>query len=159
MKNQKTIKICLWTAFSVYCLVLAFLLLLSRFERCLYSSFAEYVKYSVNLIPFKTVWRYVELYMTKGSWILPIAVRNIAGNIALFFPMGILLPFLFPKMRSFRRILLIAICTTLCVELAQLFLRYGICDVDDVILNVAGWLLGFAVLKIPFINRILNRVI
>ena len=159
MKNQKTIKICLWTAFSVYCLVLAFYLFVSRVGGSPYGTFAEYVKYSFNPIPFKTMWELVAQCVIRGSWFIPIAVRNIAGNIALFFPMGILLPFLFPKMRSFRRILLIAICTTLCVELAQLFLRCGICDVDDVILNVAGWLLGFAVLKIPFINRILNRVI
>ena len=157
MKDQKVIRICLWTAFAVYVFALLNILFLSRSGRFPYGSFLEYVKYSVNLIPLKTVWEYVQEYMLEGAWILSIAIRNIAGNFVLFFPMGMLLPCLFPKTLKFRRTVLISFCTVLCVELIQLFLRRGIFDVDDLILNVSGWLLGFAVLKIPFINKILKK--
>ena len=157
MKDQKIIRIFLWMAFVIYGFALICILFLSRNGRFQYSSFAEYIKYSVNLIPFKTVWEYVLEYIARGPWVLSIAIRNIAGNFILFFPMGMFLPCLFPKTRKFGRTALIAFCTILCVELTQLFLRLGIFDVDDLILNISGWLLGFAVLKIPFINKILKK--
>lgn len=158
MNDKKIIRVCLWTAFVIYSFALLNILFLSRIGRYPYGSFWEYVKYSVNLIPFKTVWGYVEDYMEEGSWILTLAIRNIAGNFILFFPMGMFLPCLFPKMQNFRRTVLISVCMILCVELIQLCLRCGICDVDDLILNISGWLLGFAVLKIPFINKILKKL-
>ena len=158
MKTQKIVRICLWTAFAVYSFALVYILFLSRSGRFPYNSFWEYVKYSVNLIPFKTVWGYVEDYMAQGPWILTLAIRNIGGNFILFFPMGMFLPCLFPKTQKFRRTLLISFCTILCVELIQLLLRRGIFDVDDLILNISGWLIGFAVLKIPFVNKILMKM-
>ena len=96
--------------------------------------------------------------MAQGPWILTLAIRNIGGNFILFFPMGMFLPCLFPKTQKFRRTLLISFCTILCVELIQLLLRRGIFDVDDLILNISGWLIGFAVLKIPFVNKILMKM-
>lgn len=157
MKTQKIVRICLWTAFAVYGFALVYILFLSRSGRFPYNSFWEYVKYSVNLIPFKTVWGYVEDYMAQGPWILTLAIRNIGGNFILFFPMGMFLPCLFPKTQKFRRTLLISFCTILCVELIQLLLRRGIFDVDDLILNISGWLIGFAVLKIPFVKKLLEK--
>ena len=157
MEIRKIIRICLWTVFAVYGLALIYILFLSRIGRYPYDSFWEYVKYSVQLIPFKTVWGYVEDYMKEGSWILALAFRNIAGNFVLFFPMGIFLPCLFPKTQNFRRTVLISFCTIVCVESIQLLLRCGIFDIDDLILNISGWLLGFAMLKIPFVNQILKK--
>ena len=158
MKTQKTVRICLWTVFAVYGIALIYILFLSRIGRYQYDSFFEYVKYSVNLIPFKTVWGYVEDYIAEGPWVLTLAIRNIGGNFILFFPMGMVLPCLFPKTQKFRRTVLISFCTILCVELIQLLLRCGIFDVDDLILNISGWFLGFAVLKIPFVDKILKKI-
>ncbi len=157
MKTQKIIRICLWTAFVIYVFSLICILFLGRRGSFPDVSFWDYVKYTVNLIPFKTVYGYVEDYITRGSWVLPLAIRNIAGNFVLFFPMGMLLPCLFPKTQKFRRTVLISFCTILGVELLQLFLRRGSFDVDDLILNISGWLLGFAVLKISFINKMLKK--
>lgn len=157
MKTQKTVRICLWTVFAVYGFALIYILFWSRIGRYRYDSFFEYVKYSVNLIPFKTVWGYVEDYIAEGPWVLTLAIRNIGGNFILFFPMGMVLPCLFPKTQKFRRTVLISFCTILCVELIQLLLRCGIFDVDDLILNISGWFIGFAMLKIPFINKILEK--
>ena len=158
MKTQKIARICLWAAFAVYGFALIYILFLSRIGRYQYGSFLEYVKYSVNLIPFKTVWGYVEDYIAEGPWVLTLAVRNIGGNFILLFPMGMFLPCLFPKTKNFRRTVLISFCTILCVELIQLLLRCGIFDVDDLILNISGWFLGFAVLKIPFVDKILKKI-
>ena len=158
MWNRKTARIFLWTAFAFYHLFLLGVLFLGRGGRFQGDSFWEYAKYSVNLIPFRTIWGYVRDYMEQGGQILALAFRNIAGNFVLFFPMGIFLPCLFPKTEKFHKTALISICTIFGVELLQLLLRRGIFDVDDLILNISGWLLGFAVLKNPFINKILKKI-
>ena len=149
MKTQKTVRICLWTAFAVYGLALFYILFLSRAGRFPYGSFWEYVKYSVNLIPFKTVWGYVEDYIAKrGLWIIGLAIRNIGGNFIMFLPMGIFLPCLFPKTRKFRVTAQVSFCTILSVELTQLLLRRGIFDVDDLILNLYGMIAGYVIYAI-----------
>ena len=155
---KKFVRICLWSAFVIYGFVLVYILFLSRSGRFPYNSFWEYVKYSVQLVPFKTILEYVMDYMAKGSWVLTLSIRNIGGNFILFFPMGIFLPCLFPKTLKFRVTVLISFCTILCVELIQLLLRRGIFDVDDLILNISGWLIGFAILKNPFIKKLLTKM-
>ncbi len=158
MKTQKTVRVCLWITFAVYGFALVYILFLNqRGGRYPYESFWEYMRYSVNLIPFKTIWGYVADYMEKGSWILTLAIRNIFGNFVLFFPMGMFLPCLFSQAQKFSKTVPISVCTIFGVEILQLLLRRGIFDVDDLILNIAGWLLGFVVLKIPFINRLLMK--
>lgn len=67
-------------------------------------------------------------------------------NIALFVPYGLLLPAAFRKLRWWAADL-IALGTTLCVELLQPF--FGrVCDVDDIIANTLGAMLGCAITKL-----------
>ena len=44
------------------------------------------------------------------------------------------------------------------VEALQLLLACGSCDVDDVLLNLAGTLIVFGILKLPFLQRLLKRL-
>lgn len=70
---------------------------------------------------------------------------NLLGNLVLFLPWGLWLPMLREKMRKFGPFLLVTAATVLAVELTQYLTRLGVCDVDDLILNltgaVAGWLI------------------
>ena len=79
------------------------------------------------------------------------------GNFLLFMPAGLLLPALFPKLRSPLRFALLMLGLLIGVEVLQLLLRQGSCDIDDVILNLAGALLVFALCKLPRIDRALTR--
>ena len=148
----------LWTVFVIYaCVVLGILFLGGRSDRFPYRSVWEYIRYSVNLIPFKTIWDYAMDVMVK-PWMLGIAIRNVLGNLVLFYPMGIFLSCLFPRIRTLKQTVLISLCTILSVECIQLIFRRGIFDVDDLILNMAGWLLGFLTLSVPFIRRTLTKI-
>ena len=73
---------------------------------------------------------------------------NTLGNIALFLPLGILLPLLSNRFRSLSRVLLVALCLSLSIETTQFVLRFvgnpRAVDIDDVILNTLGACLGFA---------------
>ncbi|MFD0141580.1 MULTISPECIES: VanZ family protein [unclassified Streptomyces] len=71
-------------------------------------------------------------------------VKQLGGNLALGVPFGILLPLLSRRTRGPLRVCLLAVGTMLLVELVQGALITGRAfDVDDVLLNTAGALLGY----------------
>ena len=155
---RKFTRILLWTAFAVYgCAVFGILFLGTRGGRFPYDSVWEYMKHSVQPIPFKTIFGYVRDVIAK-RWMLGLAVKNVLGNFILFYPMGIFLPCLFKKVRTLKKTLLIAFGTILSVEIVQLVFRLGIFDVDDLILNIAGWILGYLTLSIPFVRKCVMKM-
>ena len=81
------------------------------------------------------------------------AVRQIGGNILLGVPFGILVPVVAPKARGFVKVLFLTAMVMLAVEFAQGALVTGRAfDIDDVILNTTGALLGYL-----FLGRRLGR--
>jgi glycopeptide antibiotics resistance protein len=75
------------------------------------------------------------------------AVKQIGGNILLGVPFGILVPIIAPKTRGLLRILLLTAVVMLLVEFAQGALVEGRAfDIDDVILNSFGALIGYLLL-------------
>jgi len=75
------------------------------------------------------------------------AVRQIGGNILLGVPFGVLAPVVAPRTRGFLRVLVLTAVVMLLVEFAQGALVTGRAfDVDDVILNTSGALLGYLLL-------------
>ncbi|MCP9963356.1 VanZ family protein [Streptomyces somaliensis] len=74
-------------------------------------------------------------------------VKQLGGNIALGVPFGLLLPVLAPRTRGLLRVLAVTAAVMTLVELVQGALITGRAfDVDDVILNSAGALLGYLLL-------------
>lgn len=110
-----------------------------------------------NLIPFKTIF----LYM-RGQMGLFMALINLIGNIILPFPIGFLVAFDFPKL-TWKKCLAIAIATGLLIETLQAVLHVGIFDVDDIILNALGVMLGYrgfrALLKVTRSMKTKNIII
>ncbi|MEU8790415.1 VanZ family protein [Streptomyces sp. NPDC048643] len=75
------------------------------------------------------------------------AVKQIGGNILLGIPFGVLLPVIFPRTRGILRVLLLTAAVMLLVELVQGALITGRSfDIDDVILNTGGALIGYLLL-------------
>lgn len=127
------------------------------FSEAYMASVKQYAKTSVNLVPFKTIrnyWYMVEQYGISGGnriwW------QNLAGNFVLFLPMGCLLPFLFPRFRSFFKTVGFTTFLVICVELLQLLTFTGSCDIDDLILNAAGCMAGYLLYKVLFSWRLKN---
>ena len=90
-----------------------------------------------NFVPFKTIWPYL-----SGEFGLLIGGLNIAGNIIFLIPLGLLLPQLFSRINQLR-VLLIAVLFCLAIELTQAYFKIGIFDIDDVLLNVLGVMVGY----------------
>ena len=76
-------------------------------------------------------------------------------NIFMFVPLGILLPIVFPRFRSWPKVTAASFFTSLATELLQLLSRRGT-DIDDVIANTAGGMCGFALLVL--FSRIYEKV-
>jgi Glycopeptide antibiotics resistance protein len=80
-------------------------------------------------------------------------IKNIVGNLLLLFPLEVLLPLLWEKFRNFTRVIIFALSLTLSIEILQLLSGYignigRAFDIDDIILNTAGALIGFIVYNI-----------
>ena len=73
---------------------------------------------------------------------------NLGGNVAAFIPFGFFMPCLFDRQRRFRRFFLTDAAVIVCIELLQLVTLRGSCDIDDLILNLIGSALGYAVWKL-----------
>lgn len=98
----------------------------------------------VNLVPFSTIMPYIT---GKANTNLNVAIMNILANIFLFIPLGFYAEVLLRKRMKKTKIMII-ILIPIIVELIQFVSSIGICDVDDVILNAIGGLLGIQVLKV-----------
>lgn len=68
-------------------------------------------------------------------------------NVAMFVPLGFFLPLLWKKFRRLKNTLLFGVGATVFIELAQLF-TYRATDINDVITNTAGALLGYLLFRL-----------
>ena len=68
---------------------------------------------------------------------------NVLLNIAMFVPLGFLLPLMGKPFRKWYMAIPAGIGTSLLIELAQLTMKRGICDVDDLFCNALGAAMGY----------------
>jgi len=92
---------------------------------------------SYNLIPF---WSYFDY--GKHSYFLEMFGETIL-NVLLFVPVGFLLDCVFQRM-TLKKVLLLGGALSLFIELLQFIFKRGFCETNDVIHNVVGCLLGYA---------------
>lgn len=102
---------------------------------------------SHNFIPFKTIFYYL---FSATDMSFGVRIANLAGNVIGFMPFGFLMPILSKKFLNLKVISLATFCLSLAFELTQLIFRFGNFDVDDLILNTLGGVLGYFVLSLLF---------
>lgn len=127
--------------FSVFMLVLLTLTFKGGRECWRSESFAQAFqrfKYGngVNLKPFHTI----KNYLRHASNVDNIRV-NILGNIVMFIPWGLCIPMLWKKYQSFIKVAGLSLLLPMFIEFCQLFVGRSV-DVDDIILNFTGGILG-----------------
>lgn len=92
---------------------------------------------SANFTLFKTIKMYIRYSYMLNSF------ENLVGNVVVFIPFGFLLPYIQPQSRRFMVLLLNAFLFVLGIEVFQLFSAFGAFDVDDILLNCAGAVMGW----------------
>jgi glycopeptide antibiotics resistance protein len=70
-------------------------------------------------------------------------VINIVGNIVVFVPLGVLLPRIHGRFRSWQSTLVAALGVSALIEVLQSVGAQRVTDVDDLLLNALGALLGY----------------
>ena len=95
----------------------------------------------MNLTPFEGIYS----SLTHSNFMY--SLRNIVGNILLFMPLGFSIPLRF-KVNKFWRVILLGFFTSCLVEVIQLFTSIRSFDVDDLILNTLGAIIGFVLYRL-----------
>lgn len=90
-----------------------------------------------NFIPFKTIGVYTNMYFKP-------AMKFLGLGIAWFIPLGYFIPAL-TSARNFKRVLITGLLIIISIEVLQLVLALGVFDIDDIILNACGLILGYMV--------------
>ena len=72
-------------------------------------------------------------------------IWNVVGNTAMFIPTGIILPIIYRKMDHFGKVIAAGAFISLCIELMQLPFATRVTDIDDLILNTLGVMIGYGI--------------
>ena len=155
----KTGKRVLYILFAAYLAGAIYFLFVKRNPMAIHENYWQNVRDNINLVLFDTLKLLIRLIDgAYSSYLIRFAVLNIVGNILLFVPLGLFLPSMWRRQRNFWVFSLTCLALVLAVEIAQVFTLLGIGDIDDVILNVSGALMGFGIWKIKPVNKLLGKL-
>ena len=108
----------------------------------------------INFIPFRAIYKllyelanYLRAWKTREmSYAIAYIVaglRNIIGNILLFIPLGFMASILRKSFDKWWKACLLGIGVSMIIEIMQFFTHSGYSDIDDIVLNSIGCIVGF----------------
>lgn len=141
LKNKKTD----WKRELQLLLVYICLIVIARFTFCPFGKVdgrigplifdrAKAWPFRINLLPFV----YLADYDIAGE-----AVLNFVGNTLMFLPVGIVYPVVYRKLNTHGKVIAAGVGLSLAIELLQLPFYDRVTDIDDLILNSLGYILGY----------------
>ena len=92
--------------------------------------------FRINCLPFV----YLLDYPNKRDILL-----NVIGNTTMFLPLGIVWPIVFKELNTPKKAIVAGIGVSLCIEILQLPFYDRVTDIDDLILNTVGFLIGYLI--------------
>ena len=113
-----------WVLFALYCLFIVWYTLLSRPTK------------PARTADLRLFWSFRDLLAGKPTGKTDV-IQNI-NNILFFVPFGLLLP-----LKKWWKVLLTALCFSAAIEAAQYVFALGLCELDDVISNTFGAMIGY----------------
>lgn len=135
MNNNRGKSIIKWTLFILYiALMIYFMFFAEMFGR------TPSDEYRYNLMPFKEIIRFIKYSSTLG---IRTVMINLVGNVVVFIPFGMALVSISRRKLGFFAVTLYSASLSISIELIQHLTRVGSCDVDDIILNTIGGMIGY----------------
>ncbi|AYF06744.1 VanZ family protein [Bacillus mobilis] len=122
-----------------------------------FSTGIENIRLSINIIPFASIIKDIGkigiTYDGDVLFMIGLIVRNVGGNILLLMPLGFLAPIIWDKFKKIKNTILLGLAISISIELLQLIESLfsswiRITDIDDVICNVIGSIVGYFIYKI-----------
>ena len=92
--------------------------------------------FKINFEPIVHMWDYAD----KRK-----AVLNLVGNITMFIPIGIVFPIVYKKLNTSVKALAAGIVFSLLIEILQLLFYERTTDIDDLIMNSSGYVIGYVI--------------
>ena len=138
-KNRRRFRVLGKILFVMYIGFLLYFLIFSDW----YGRAGGMSEYHYNLILFQEIERFWNYRDTLG-WV---AYSNLFGNVLIFVPFGFFMP-MASRYRSFFLTLFYSFGLSFLVEAFQLVTKVGSFDVDDLLLNTIGGVIGFIIFVI-----------
>ncbi|KPU44249.1 VanZ like family protein [Oxobacter pfennigii] len=136
-ENRKEILKLSWVIFFCYSILMLWQVFIGPYRSS--SGIRRY-----NLYPFKTIWNY---FVNSEQYSFHILFINLAANIVTFIPLGFFMPLLFKGFNSTIIMAVFSAIITIVIESMQFVFNVGVFDIDDIILNTLGCIIGFALYK------------
>lgn len=107
---------------------------------------AKVFPFRINLIPVVNLFDYVD----KKE-----AILNFVGNTTMFIPIGIIFPAVYKELNTPFKVIAGGVGFSLCVEIFQLPFCDRVTDIDDLLMNTLGYLVGYGVYVL--VKKVKNR--
>lgn len=98
------------------------------------------LKLRLNLIPLIETFK-----MLTGDWVVAYAWYQVIANVLVFIPLGFLSPLLFKAVYKWWHVLLVGFGGSLIIEGLQILTSRNVVDIDDLIFNTLGAMIGYVV--------------
>ena len=135
-KRTKWHKILVAFSFAGYLILLCYFLFFAE----VFGRTNMAASYHYNLIPFQEIKRFIQYRKILGKTAV---LLNLLGNVAAFLPFGAMVPFFSGKCKNVWFTTFVSFELSLLVETLQLISKVGSFDVDDLMLNTLGGMLGY----------------
>ncbi|MFP4979226.1 VanZ family protein [Paenibacillus sp. CN-4] len=132
-----------WFIYGLFILYIILLLRVTLFKQAsLYHLFAAVgaSERTISIIPFQSI-----LEMVSHNISLSRILENVCGNVIAFIPWGLLTPIILKRER--RSVLAGGITVSASIELLQLVFGLGSTDIDDLIFNTLGVVIGYLLFR------------
>lgn len=135
-KKERKLRYCIFTLFLLYIIILLRITLFK--QASMYNLFAAIgaSERTISFIPFKSIF---DMISTDISLIR--ILENVLGNIIIFIPFGLLLPIILKKKN--KNIVLSGVILSALIEILQFIFGLGSTDIDDLLLNTIGVIIGY----------------
>lgn len=141
-----------WVLFILYLVALTYLMF---FAESLGRTGNSQTGYGYNLELFREIRRF---YIHRKQIGMEAVILNLGGNVVGFMPFGFILPIISRRGRKWYNTLMLVFLLSLCIETTQLVFKVGSFDVDDLLLNTVGGIMGFVAYRIVQKFRIRRRI-
>lgn len=98
--------------------------------------FGRIYPFRINLLPFVHLLDYP---------VFREAMLNLIGNTAMFIPLGIVWPAVYKELNTHGKVIAAGVGFSLLIEILQLPFYDRVSDIDDLILNALGYLMGYGI--------------
>ena len=111
---------------------------------------AKVYPFRMNWIPFVNLFDYPEMRDI---------LINVIGNTAMFIPLGIVWPSVYKGLDTHGKVISAGIGVSLCIEILQLLFYDRVSDIDDLLLNSLGFIIGYLLyLLAKLVSKKMRRI-